>query len=222
MLVNPYTPGTQFKNFPKLHEEIANYYDFLYDTVPGNEFLLMTARYKLESGKKIGFKDVFYYINLLYENNPKSVIDVGCGECIWKKWFPNIIGFDPGPSEWSAADFVDFFDEDFSKGHTKNYDCGMGLNSLHFIEWKDILKQINLAMNIVNDRFLFTFNFNVIRNKPNLPVPELILLFDEFINASGYKIILLDYPYLRNITDSMAVNEWTYINGHVRFILQHN
>lgn len=219
MLINPHTSNITLKNFPHLYEDISKHYDLLYDTVPDQDYIDTTPRFKLEHGGKMGFRDIFYYINLLYDNNPGSVVDIGCGECIWKTWFPNIIGFDPTPSKWSRADFVDTFDEDFSNGHNKNYDCGLALNSIHFIDWSDITKQIELAMNIVRDRFLFTFNFGVFTNKPDVPLPELILLFDDILNSVGYKIILLDYPYLRNIPN---VADWGHINGHVRFILEHN
>jgi hypothetical protein len=223
MLVNPYTSGLNLKNFPTLYKELVTHYDYFYDTVPGDEFELITPRYLAEHGLKIGFKDIFYYINLLYDNNPKSVIDVGCGECIWKKWFPNIIGFDPAPSIWSTADFVDFFDEDFSQNYASSYDSGMALNSLHFINWDCIPKQIDLAMNLVNDRFLFTFNFNLIKVKPTDNIPKLILLFDDVLKSSNYQIELLDYPFLRGIANDGA-NFWPYaqVNGHVRFILSHN
>jgi hypothetical protein len=149
------------------------------------------------------------------------VIDVGCGECIWKKYFPNIIGFDRNQiNEFSMQDFVDYFGRDFSQNHTQQYDCGMALNSLHFINWNDVPNQIDLAMNIVKDRFLFTFNFNKFLNKPNVPMIKLISLFDDFINASNYNIILLDYPVLRDIAEK-KINNWEHINGTVRFILEH-
>ena len=217
MLINPYTTGIQFNNFSNLSAEINSYYDILYDTVDAFD---ITARYQLEHGLKIGFRDIFYYISLLYDNNPTSVIDVGCGECTWKKWFPNIIGFDPSPSKYSAADFIDYFDESFSQGHTKNYDCGMALNSVHFVEWDYIEKQIDLAMNIVKDQFLFTFNFDMINSVPSLPMNELILLFDNKINSLNYKIKLLDYPTLRGVSDT-NMTRIRHINGTVRFILQH-
>lgn len=217
MLVNPYFSGVAFRNFPELDAKILVHYDRLYDTTVDFQ---VSPRYFYETGLTLGFRDIFYYIDYLYNNQPDSVIDVGCGECIWKNWFPNIVGFDPNTNEFSKQDFVDFFDEDFSLGHAKNWTCGMGLNSMHFIEWSGILKQIDLAMNIVKDQFLFTLNFNSIKNKPNVPLNKLIELFDQILHSSAYKIILLDYPSLRG-TSEEKLNEWAYMNGHVRFILQH-
>lgn len=217
MMINPYFLESSFKNFPNLDADILKHYDRVYDTTVDFE---ISPRYFYESGLKIGFRDIFYYIDQLYNTQPTSVIDVGCGECVWKNWFPNIIGFDPNTNEFSQQDFVDFFDPDFSKGHTQQYDCGMALNSLHFIEWNNILNQIDLAMNIVQHQFLFTFNFNVIKNKPKTTLSELIVLFNDILASSKYKIVLLDYPSLRGIPEHRLSN-LTYINGHVRFILSH-
>ena len=172
MLVRPYSPETTFTNHPDLDFNIAQHYDRVFDTVIDFE---ISPRYFYESGLKIGFRDMFYYIDQLYNTGPTSVIDVGCGECIWKKWFPNIIGFDPNTNEFSQQDFVDFFDKDFSTGHAQQYACGMALNSLHFVDWNSIPNQLDLAMNIVRHQFLFTFNFNVIRNKPNKSLPNALI-----------------------------------------------
>jgi hypothetical protein len=217
MLINPYFPKTPLKNFPDLDADISKYYDRVYDTVVGFE---ISPRYFYESGLKIGFRDIFYYIDQLYNIQPTSVIDVGCGECTWKNWFPNIVGFDPNTNEFSQQDFVDFFDNDFSQGHAQHYDSGLALNSLHFINWDSISDQIDLAMNIVRRQFLFTFNFNVIRNKPTSTLPELIVRFDDILRSSKYKIELLDYPSLRGISED-ALSNWSHMNGHVRFILSH-
>jgi hypothetical protein len=217
MLINPYSPNTTFKNFPDLDAKLLKHYDRLFDTVSD---LVISPRYFYESGLKIGFRDICYYIDQLYNNQPESVIDVGCGECVWKNWFPNIVGFDPNKNEFSKQDFVDFFDEDFSRVHAKNWTCGMALNSLHFIDWSEVPKQIDLAMNLVKDQFLFTFNFNKFSNNPNLPLSELILLFDQTLVSVPYTIKLLDYPTLRGFPQS-KIDHWAHINGHVRFILQH-
>jgi hypothetical protein len=147
------------------------------------------------------------------------VIDVGCGECIWKNWFPNIIGFDPVTNEFSQQDFVDFFDQDFSKGHTECWHNGMAINSLHFIEWKNVEQQIHLAMNIVRSRFLFTFNFGRLYGVPALLPTDIIAAFYQKLKNTGYKINLFDAPLLRHI-DAKKIENWAWTNGNVRFILE--
>jgi hypothetical protein len=218
MLINPYTPSCTFKNFPTLDDDLIKYYNRIYHTVVDYH---ITPRYFYETGLKIAFRDIFYYIDSLYDDNPQSVIDVGCGECVWKKYFPNIVGVDPNTNEFSQQDFIDYFDNEFSDGHTKQYDCGMALNSLHYISWNDISKQINLAMNIVNDKFLFTFNFNMMQNVPLVHMIEKIKIFKEILQSTKYNLIMFDSPLHRGITEE-NINNFAYINGTVRFILQHS
>ncbi len=216
LLINEYRPGIKFKNFLDLDQQIVEYYDELFDTVADYE---ISPRYIFERGLTIGFRDIFYYIDMLYDNQPNYIIDVGCGECIWKRWFPRIIGFDPNQNKFSMQDFVDFFDQDFSQEHTNQYHTGMALNSIHFIDWKDIELQIDLAMNIVRERFLFTFNFNVMSNLPNTTVVEQVKEFYSRLTKMNYKIIMFDAPVLRGVDPSQIDNS-SHINGTVRFILE--
>ena len=241
MMIDAYEPGIEFKNFPNLEEQMNHYFDRIYDT--GGDPCI-TPRYYLQSGLKTTQRDIFYYINRLYDNNPSSVVDVGCGECMWKLWFPNIIGFDNRINEFSQQDFVATFNRDFSQSHTKQYQCGMALNSIHFLPWEEISGRIHSAMNIVQDRFLFTFNFSVVANLP-VPLPPsasggeelktLESLFDQIILNSGYKIILVDYPsqrprsLIKNLNNDSRIrpgeledHNFLPLNGHVRFILAHN
>lgn len=218
ILINEYNSERKFKNFVDLDQRLSKHYDRIFDTVTTYE---ISPRFFYESGLKIGFRDIFYYIDMLYDNNPDTVIDVGCGECIWKRWFPRIIGFDPNTNEFSQQDFVDFFDKSFSKGHTKHYHNGMALNSVHFISWNDIEVQINQVMNIVRERFLFTFNFNSMTNLPTSTMSDRVREFYSRLTKMNYKIIMFDAPVLRGI-DEKLINNWAHVNGTVRFILEHN
>lgn len=215
-LINPYYEDAVFKNFSNLNQQINSHYDIIFDTVMDYE---ITPRYTYELGLKIGFRDIFYYIDMLYDNNPENVIDVGCGECTWKRWFPRIIGFDPYSYKFSQKDFTDFFDNDFSQGHFENYHNGMALNSVHFISWNDIKTQLGLCMNIVKKRFLFTFNFNVMRDVPAGTTQQQIEQFYYILTQLPYKIIMFDAPVLRGIPEQKALG-WTQINGTVRFMLE--
>lgn len=213
--VNAYYPNVALRNFPQLTADIETYYDMLFDTVLPD---IITPRYVYEHGKKVGFRDIFYYIDMLYDNNPQTVIDVGCGECIWKRWFPNIIGFDPNINQFSQADFVDIFDADFAAGHQQQYDVGMALCSIHFIEWDFVPTQIKLAMSIVKDRFLFTFNFHQLQNKPNVSFNEQVEIFYQMVESTNFKILMFDEPTARD--ESLEQTEhWFYTNGTVRFML---
>jgi len=226
MLINQYTNDAELRNFPDLDEKIKKHYDLLFHTAADQDITLRTPRHLLEAGTKIGFRDIFYYICWLYDNDPQSVIDVGCGENLFKDWFPNITGFDPNKSVFTRADYIDIFDKDFSKAHKEQFDCGMALNSLHFIRWDKIADQIELAMNIIktDGRFLFTFNFDQIDlNSPkkfaSAGIETKIAYLDTILGAVKHEVVVLDYPILRGITEQNMA-PYNNINGTVRFVLE--
>ena len=219
VLINPYSADIKFKNFPNLDNDIRHHYDLLFDTIIENTGEInLTPRAYYES--KIGFRDIFYYIDFLYTSNPENTIDVGCGECIWKKWFPDIVGFDVHRKN-DNCDFIDYFDEDFRGYHIEEWTNGMALNSIHFIDWSEIVKQIDSAMDIVQKSFLFTFNFNMMSNVPDMPMENQIVEFKKILLDTGYKILLFDAPILRGLDEEKFV-PFSNINGTVRFILSKN
>ncbi len=230
-LINPYDKSSKFTNFLDLDEKISKYYDIIHDH--GSEinslYKLISPRYIYESGLKVSFRDIFYYIDLLYNNDPKTIIDVGCGECIFKNWFPNIIGFDPEPSKFSSADFVDYFDEDFVKGHKNLYNGAMAINSIHFVPWTQLKDQIELAMELVkkNSRFLFTFNFGILDDwsGPDCRIAKGSMddkfeYFSNMLDSMTYKKILVESPYLKGMSLEDLKIYSAFLNGTVRIILE--
>jgi hypothetical protein len=215
-LVNPYKPGIELNNFPDLYSKVVNDFDIVCDTCIGRT----TPRFRIH--KSIVLKDIFYYINLLYDNNPRSIIDLGCGECVWKDYFPNIIGVDRYPSKYSSYDFVGCFDEEFSKEHKNKYDCGMALGSLHYTNWNEIRTQIELAMEIVKDRFLITLNFSIFDRYTSVLLNYLdkVKSLNDILSSLPYNIVMLDYPIQRGYSLEDITNNHG-VNGHVRFILEH-
>ena len=101
------------------------------------------------------------------------------------------------------------------------YNCGMALNSIHSIDWNYISTQINLAMNLVSDRFLFTFNFNVMTGVPKMSPLDLILSFNKIINSLNYNVVMVDYPLLREVYKTFDTKSYGHLNGHARFMLEH-
>lgn len=230
-LINPYTRNSKFTNFLDLDEKISEYYDILnnHDSEIDSVYRSISPRYRYESGLKIGFRDIFYYIDLLYNNSPEKIVDVGCGECIFKNWFPNIVGFDPEPSKFSRADFVDYFDEDFAKGHENLFDGAMAINSIHFVPWTQLKDQIELAMKLVkkNSRFLFTFNFHVLdtSSKSDCQIAKGSLndkfeYFSNVLDSITYKKIVVDSPLLKGMSFNDLQNYTSFLNGTVRIILE--
>lgn len=229
-IINEYYPEREIRNFPEMDERIKNYYDIILDL---DEKSYFTPRYMSEGGVKIAYRDSWYYISWLYDNKPQTVIDVGCGEFTFKDWFPNLIGLEPRllpyPSNnyiKNKPDIIGSFNDEFSRTHTEQYDCGMALNSVHFVPWAELSNQIELVMNIIKlgGRFLFTMNFerlSYLTRTYDMNDPFLSKSFEEMgqylydiIAQSGHHILLFDCPKLRGVDYNPA------ITGDVRFILE--
>jgi len=145
----------------------------------------------------------FFYIEMLKEKNPRILADIGCGINFYKNFIPEIYGVDP--IEHPDVDQVDFFDEDFSLGHTNNYDCAMAINSIHFISLTDVGNQLKNFANIIKPggRGFVTLNvkrmIEMTNEKDMIADEELssyikqqvdqalknVLAYDDYINESN-------------------------------------
>lgn len=216
--IHPYTPDIELGNFPALLGQLSNDFHIITDN-----YIELTPRYWIY--KSVAFKNIFYYIDLIYTNSPETIIDIGCGECIWKDYYPNIIGLDTLQTEHSNEDINDYFDEQFSGSHSGHYSCGIALGSLHFNKWEDLSNVIENAMNVVTDRFLFTFNFDRLDEHSKESAiqfntsQEKVQYIEKTLTDLPYKVVMLDYAELDK-TDMYHTFE-QMCNGHVRFILEH-
>lgn len=217
--VDRYWPGKPFRNQRDLDLRLRMHFDHVFDhDINMQRFSLRTL---MQQGQRLTFRDIFYCVDRLYDNLPGSVIDVGCGENLWRQWFPNIQGFDCCMPYFNGPDFIDHFDPDFSQGHRQYWQCGLAINSLHFVDWSAVSAQLDLAMQMVTDRFLFTFNLHQIKNKPlAADDPAIVPALRQILEHSGYDLVLLDWPVERGISAD-TVESWAHLNGHVRFILAH-
>jgi SAM-dependent methyltransferase len=223
--INAYHSDVEIRNFPLLEKELESYYDlFVKDEIVQNK---VSPRGTYEYS--IGFKEIFYYISWLYDNNPQSVLDIGSGECFWKRWFSNIITLDPG-NYYSAknADFPFEFSENFANDHFEEYDCGMAINSLHFGKLSLIEHHIHQAMRVIKPggRFLFTLSTGMIQSfylpkdilERNVPPEEYwVDMTKEVILKLPYKFVLFDCLFDRLGYDFPSLG---HINGTIRFILE--
>lgn len=205
--IRPYTDNVDLE----IYKEVRKEYDILADTLPPNKVP------RLIQDQKIFYKDIVYYINLLYENNPKSVADIGAGINLWSKWFDNIIAFEPKPTQWAKnIDSIEQYDEDFVKKYIGAFDCAMAINSLHFIHYDKLKERIEEAMLLVNDRFLFTFNLKVIAEEADEEYDyiEHMKKIMDIVKSVNYNIVMLDY--LIDTDD----NVFGYMNGNIRVIYE--
>ena len=175
---------------------------------------------------------MYWYIDRLYDCNPRSVVDVGCGECEWKKWFPDIFGIDYNTNPWSMVDLVREVDDKFFEEYKGKFDAGMNLNGILGIttSWNELRCHIDKFMNLVKKRCLFTVQLESIKNIPihllldcnyNLLVRE----FVDILESSPYNLVLLDIPSHRE--NGLWEINWNTVvfsrppHNNARFILEH-
>lgn len=95
-----------------------------------------------------------WYLQFLVDASPNRIVDIGCGGNIFKPVIKklyniNCYGIDPTPGN-QAADEFDFFDSDFSQGHTEAYESAFSINSLHFVPLFQFSTRVNEFHNIVS------------------------------------------------------------------------
>jgi hypothetical protein len=118
----------------------------------------------------------FWYINFLLEKYPNQVIDMGCGSNTFKKYIPFVHGIDPVDYH---ADEIDFFDAQFSRGHTEAYESVMSINALHFISLSDYGLRLREFANIIKPGGRGFVTFNVERMKEHTSDSEFTSLFSS-------------------------------------------
>lgn len=221
-LINQYYPDAVIRNFTDLDEKLKDYYDYIadYDPEPKEKLTPRSTSGDFRSTSR----DIFYYISWLYDNNPKSVLDFGCGQSQWKKWFPNIFRVDV--KDWAYTD-IDLVVEihkiyEFIEHRKQQFDCGMAINSIHFGNFENVIDNIHKCMSLVKPkgRFLFTINMKmilsyskIIDTAHNTPISDVYFSkLVDMIKSTEYKILLLDIVMQAN----------PGINGDIRFILERN
>jgi hypothetical protein len=80
----------------------------------------------------------FYYLKFLEEINPSSIADVGCGWNVFKKYIPNITGFDVLGTH---ADIIEKYDQTFIANHAQEFDAAFAIN-IQAVTWDTIGKFI--------------------------------------------------------------------------------
>lgn len=127
-----------------IYQQLANDYPILYTEVTDINKLINDSSYKVPRAalaeQGIFVCNSFYYIGMLLETNPKVILDVGCGDNVFKKYIPQIVGLDPMCEE---ADICEKFNDEFVATHQGEYDCAMAVQSIHNVSLLGFVDRIN-------------------------------------------------------------------------------
>lgn len=154
----------------------------------------------------------FWYINFLLEKNPLQIIDLGCGNNLFKKYIPIIHGIDPLSNV--ASDQKDIFDTNFSENHSNQFESVMSINALHFISFKNYGQQLKEFSNIIKPNGRGFITFNVARMKEYTDLIDMPTNVSEYIWSETEKNldnILVYDDYVTDIEDE-------YLNGNIRIV----
>jgi len=154
----------------------------------------------------------FWYINFLLEKNPLQIIDLGCGNNLFKKYIPIIHGIDPLSNV--GSDQKDIFDTSFSENHSNQFESVMSINALHFISFKNYGQQLKEFSNIIKPNGRGFITFNVARMKEYTDLIDMPTNVSEYIWSETEKNldnILVYDDYVTDIEDE-------YLNGNIRIV----
>ena len=136
--INPHTDHNFCERFEKsnLYTKLVEEYgdvvgewgDFWvkWDTVPRELFQGVYKRVSYIS---------FYYLEYLTAINPSVIADIGCGHNWFKRYIPNIVGYD---NFHKNADVKENFDEAFIEKHRGEFEAAFSINALHFISLDEL------------------------------------------------------------------------------------
>lgn len=180
-----------------------------------------------------GILDVipYYYIEQLMEINPKDMVDIGCGQNVFKKTYPNLLGIDC-ETQHSCPDIVDYFDEDFCRGHAGWYDAVITINTIHFEPINTIADRILMVNQLLRPggRAFVAFNFETwLMHTPKDQCVELFGNFPKFDDVINYvndqiistklNFLTIDWPILRVTQESTIRDDY---NGNIRLVFEHD
>lgn len=158
----------------------------------------------------------FFYIQKVLETSPDVIADIGCGKNFFKHFIPNIHGIDPFYKEY--ADEVNFFDEDFSRGHQEQYDAAIAINSLHFTSIKNFRSVLTNFANIIKPggRGYITFNVDMLLSNTSdedlIEQENLSAFFKKEVDNTFDKILIYDDYTANTINESL--------DGSIRLVFE--
>ena len=125
----------------------------------------------------------FYYLNFLLEKNPTTIYDLGCGDNMFKKYIPNIIGIEPSQT-CENVDIIDKVDQTFIDSHQNYFESVFSICALHFHPFTELRKVVDDFISMVKIGGRGFIALNVLR------------MFE--LEAKEKNISVADHPFLKD------------------------
>lgn len=167
---------------------------------------------------------LLYYIAILREKNPSVVMDIGCGDNIFKDIIPGLYGVDARPLNADSSD--GYFNEEYAENHAQEFECAMAVCCTHFISLTQFKNQVELFTKIIKPGGRGLITFNTMMMVERTPDSELHALFgstqptdlqvEEYIDQE-LKTIDLNFLVVENIVSEIPDEN---IDGNVRLVFE--
>lgn len=225
--INPHTAHNFCERFEKsnLYTKLVEEYgdvvgewgDFWvkWDTVPRE---LFQGTYK-----RVSYIS-FYYLEYLTAINPSVIADIGCGHNWFKRYIPNIVGYD---NFHKNADVQENFDDAFIEKHQNEFDAAFSINALHFIPLDQLSTTLLKFREILKPGGRAYLTFNSKRMIECTPL-NLVYKVTGRTALSGYNVNQVnEYLYQQILTSSIdpivlefndIQDEW--MDGNCRIVFE--
>lgn len=172
----------------------------------------------------------YYYIKYILDTNPVSILDIGCGDNVFKKSFPNlIIGMDNDLSNcMHKPDIHAEFNTKFSYDHAESYSGVISINAIHFSPVYTITERLLDVARLLLPGHRAFVSFNIETWLMVTPAQTIKSLFgsvpkwDDVLNYFNDKILdsklnflVSDWPIL-HISDYSTIRD--DYNGNIRLV----
>ena len=150
LLINPYNEDdfrkvAASKNYEQRIQDIyGDHVRFSYSNFFERDLQLQNPRQRLLT--PVFSLTILRYYELLMEKSPSCILDIGCGNNIFKKLYPQIHGIDSDIKYSSDADEIVNFDEVYVHANQEKFDAVMALNSLMY----DNILSFTCSINNIN------------------------------------------------------------------------
>ena len=185
--------NTQEKNTPKnnTQEELNEYFNKVWELSPIDEW-------------------EYSGLSLLRKIAPhKTVIDVGCGDNLFKDKIPNLLGTDPANDAADIKINIEEFEPD------NKYDVALCLGSINFGNEKKITNQISKVISILNDTSRIYWRCNPGHHDHDNQECSQISFFpwneewmEYFADMFNYKINFMTYENHKTLNKQRLYSEW--------------
>lgn len=210
-----------------IYKQLTNDYQHVHESFElPDPWSPLPRRVEAAENQSTFYYSTFYYLQMLLEKNPKTILDVGSAGNYFKKYIPQIIGLEPDPRFAEVTDIVGSYDSDFVNANLQKYDCAMTIGAIHAVSLTQLQETLYEFGKVIKPGGRGYFAVNLRRSMQYTELHEYAELFDlsrrqtmldlynvvkNIFENIQYKIIALDINFIddeRNRYEKLQGSSW--------------